>query len=117
MNKIVILRCLQSNDVCTGAACLHAFNNKSEAFARYGDEELQLVAFFSCNGCDDCKLKHQEGLEEKMERILSLQPDAVHVGVCTIIKNEHGEKVRCEKIIDIWQRLEKAGIKVIDGTH
>ena len=52
-----------------------------------------------------------------MERILSLQPDAVHVGVCTIIKNEHGEKVRCEKIIDIWQRLEKAGIKVIDGTH
>ena len=26
MKRIVILRCLRSNNVCTGAACLKAFN-------------------------------------------------------------------------------------------
>lgn len=28
MKRIVILRCLGSNNVCTGAACLKAFNKK-----------------------------------------------------------------------------------------
>lgn len=38
MKRIVILRCLRSNNVCTGAACMRAFNTKSGAFARYGEE-------------------------------------------------------------------------------
>lgn len=79
MKRIVILRCLSSNDVCTGAGCMHAFNTKGGAFARYGEEPLELEAFWSCNGCEDCRLKHQEGIEEKLERIISLKPDAVHV--------------------------------------
>lgn len=33
MKRIVILRCLRSNNVCTGAACMRAFNTKSGAFA------------------------------------------------------------------------------------
>lgn len=28
MKRIVILRCLRSNNVCTGAACMRAFNTK-----------------------------------------------------------------------------------------
>ena len=42
MKRIVILRCLGSNNVCTGAACLKAFNKKTGAFARYGEEPLEL---------------------------------------------------------------------------
>ena len=42
MKRIVILRCLRSNNVCTGAACMRAFNTKSGAFARYGEEPLEL---------------------------------------------------------------------------
>ena len=41
MKRIVILRCLRSNNVCTGAACMRAFNTKSGAFARYGEEPLE----------------------------------------------------------------------------
>lgn len=52
MKKIVMLNCLRANSVCTGAACLQAFNAKTKTFARYGDEPLELVAFFRCNGCD-----------------------------------------------------------------
>lgn len=47
MKKIVILRCLKSNDVCTGASCLQAFYGRTGNFQGYGiDENLQLAAFF-----------------------------------------------------------------------
>ena len=83
----------------------------------YGDETLELEAFWSCNGCDDCKLKNQAGIEEKLARIVSLQVDAVHVGVCTKHRNDMGEKVTCRKIVEICERLRQAGIKIVDGTH
>ena len=47
MKKIVILRCLRSEENCTGAACFQAFNERSCQFARYGDAEIQLVAFMA----------------------------------------------------------------------
>ena len=117
MKRIAILRCLQSNDVCTGAACMQALHKKIGAFSVYGDEPLELEAFWSCNGCDDCKLKNQAGIEEKVARIVSLQVDAVHVGVCTKHRNDMGEKVTCRKIVEICERLRQAGIKIVDGTH
>ena len=47
MKKIVILRCLKSNDVCTGASCLQAFYDRTGKFKVYDiDENLQLAAFF-----------------------------------------------------------------------
>lgn len=72
MKRIVILRCLRSNNVCTGAACMRAFNTKSGAFARYGEEPLELEAYWSCNGCGDCRFEHHAGIEEKLERIMAL---------------------------------------------
>ena len=98
MKRIAILRCLQSNDVCTGAACMQALHKKTGAFAMYGDEPLELEAFWSCNGCGDCKLKN-------------------HVGVCTKHRNDKGEKVTCRKIVEICERLRAGGIKIVDGTH
>ena len=52
MKKIVILACQKANTVCTGAGCLKAFNQKTKSFARYQNEEIELEAFFRCNGCD-----------------------------------------------------------------
>lgn len=117
MKRIVILRCLSSNDVCTGAACMHAFNTKGGAFARYGGEPLELEAFWSCNGCEDCRLKHQEGIEEKLERIISLKPDAVHVGACVKQRTQDGAEVTCKTIEEICERLEAAGLTIVGGTH
>lgn len=117
MKRIAILRCLKSNDVCTGAACMKALYKKIGAFAMYGDEPLELEAFWSCNGCDDCQLKNQAGIEEKLARIVSLQVDAVHVGVCTKHRNDMGEQVTCRKIVEICERLRAAGITIVEGTH
>lgn len=117
MKRIVILRCLGSNNVCTGAACLKAFNKKTGAFARYGEEPLELEAYWSCNGCGDCHFKYQEGIEEKLERIIDLKPDAVHVGVCVKQRTDNGDEVNCKTIEEICERLEAAGLTIVEGTH
>lgn len=96
---------------------MHAFNTKSGAFARYGEELLELEAFWSCNGCEDCRLKHQEGIEEKLERIIGLKPDAVHVGVCVKQRTQDGDEVTCKTIEEICGRLQAAGLTIVEGTH
>lgn len=118
MKNIVILRCLHSNDVCTGAGCLQAFNTYSGAFRCYGGEELRLVAFFACSGCGDVTFNNQKGLEEKLNRIVALKPDAVHIGVCTRIRDKVvGIKHECGPITEIAGYLADKGIQVVRGTH
>ena len=56
MKKIAILRCLKTSASCAGAGCLRAFYEKDKAFAQYGDEELRLMAMWTCNGCGDSML-------------------------------------------------------------
>ena len=113
MKKIVMLTCLKANRVCTGAACLQAFNSKTKTFARY-QEPLELEAFFRCNGCDAQGIGvWDEGMEEKVERLLSLHTDAVHLGVCT--KEKSGR--RCPLIQRVADALSEAGAVIVDGTH
>ena len=54
-----------------------------------------------------------EGMEEKVERLLSLHPDAVHLGVCT--KEKSGR--RCPLIQRVADALSEAGAVIVDGTH
>ncbi|MDO4177805.1 MAG: CGGC domain-containing protein [Phascolarctobacterium sp.] len=113
MKRIAILRCLHSNDVCTGAACLAAFNAKSQSFEAYKDEGAELVAFWSCDGCKEMRFNNPHGLEEKIHRIETLHVDVLHLGVCT--KNRHGEE--CPITTKIAEELEGKGIKIVRGTH
>lgn len=70
------------------------------------------------NGCDEVLLNNQEGLLEKLERILSVKTDIVHVGICTeIIDEQTHKKVLCPKIQEIVDFLQKNNIKVVFGTH
>ncbi len=112
MKKIVMLNCLRANTVCAGAACLQAFNNRAKTFARYGEEPLELTAFFRCNGCES-NPETDPGMQEKLERLLKLAPDAAHLGVCT--KDKHGS--RCKVIQYVADRLAAAGVEIVDGTH
>lgn len=50
MKKIVMLNCLRANSVCTGAACLQAFNAKTKTFARYGTSRWSWLRFFAATG-------------------------------------------------------------------
>ena len=81
MKRIVILTCLKASRVCTGAACFQAFNQRTRSFARYGKEPLEIEAFMRCSGCGHT-MENDKGLQEKVERIVKLHPDAVHLGIC-----------------------------------
>lgn len=116
--KIAILRCLHSNDVCAGAACLRALNSRTASFAQYGDEPLELVAYFSCDGCGKVAFANDRGMKGKLETIKRLKPDAVHFGVCTKQMDAQGKRTQlCSHIHAILEELGAAGIKIVDGTH
>ncbi len=112
MKRIAILTCLKSNQVCTGASCLATLNGRRKSFARYSGEEVELMAFWHCNGCA-CDYEKDAGLAEKLERIQKIGVDTVHLGICTD-KRDNGE---CPQITWIAAMLERAGIEVVRGTH
>lgn len=118
MKKIAILSCLDSNRVCTGAACLQALHQRSRSFVRYEGKELELVAFMRCNGCGSDPLS-DPGMQEKIERLRSIGTDVVHIGICTQKKTPGDEATRteCPTITQIAQQLEQYGITVVRGTH
>ena len=90
------------------------FITKREFFTQYTNDDTKLVAFWTCNGCDEVLLNNQEGLLEKLERILSVKTDIVHVGICTeIIDEQTHKKVLCPKIQEIVDFLQKNNIKVV----
>ena len=111
MKKIAVLRCLRVSASCTGSGCLRALNEKTGAFERYGDETLQAAAVFTCNGCGE------EGINKKVERIIKMQPDALHLSNCTMPKDENGNRVICPVIKELEDKFAAAGIDVVRGTH
>ncbi len=117
MKKVAILRCLLSSGVCTGAGCMRVFNRKTGAFAQYKDEEIELVAFMSCQGCGEVRMHNQEEIDTKIEKLAKLQPYAVHVAGCVKHPNAKGEMVTCKNIVSICDKLAARGIKIIEGTE
>lgn len=109
--KIAILNCLQANTVCTGAACLRAFNSKARHFARYKGEPLELIALARCNGCE---AGIDDGFREKLNRIVSEGTQVCHLGVCTV-RRDTGQE--CPVIRDAAAYLEGKGVAIIRGTH
>ena len=48
--KIGIIICDRYH-TCAGGKCLRAMRNKEGAFARYGEDEVELVGYTTCDGC------------------------------------------------------------------
>ncbi len=118
MKRIAILRCLRSHNNCTGASCLQAFNRKKAYFSRYEGEELELAAFWSCNGCLELDMKDSAGMQEKLERLLTLDLAAVHIGVCCRTRvPDSDQTIWCETVRELAAYLEQQGITVVWGTH
>lgn len=117
MKKIAILRCLKTSASCAGAGCLRVFYEKDKSFATYCEEELRLMAMWTCNGCGDSMLENQEGIRKKIERMKALELDVLHLSNCTSKKGEQGEKQLCPTIKAIAEELAACGIKIVQGTH
>lgn len=113
MKHIAILTCLEACRVCTGAACLEAWNKRARQFSRYAGEEAQLNAFLHCNGCHSDPMS-DPGIAEKLQRLTEIGVDIVHLGVCTV-KQETG--VLCPTIKILAEQLHQKGTEIVVGTH
>lgn len=113
MKHIAILTCLEACRVCTGAACLEAWNKRARQFSRYAGEEAQLSAFLHCNGCHSDPMS-DPGIAEKLQRLTEIGVDIVHLGVCTV-KQETG--VLCPTIKILAEQLHQKGTEIVVGTH
>lgn len=111
IKKIAILSCLNASGVCSGAACFRALNQRSHHFKVYEDQGVEVIGFFHCNGCH-CDYDNDKDYLEKIEYVISLKPDAVHVGKCTCMGGKE-----CSVITRIIETLEHSGVKVVRGTH
>lgn len=119
MKKAAVLRCLMTSVSCAGTGCFRACREKDGAFARYGEEPVELVSVWTCNGCGPYTLPDPEGegLQKKIDRMSKAGVDVVHLSNCTRKKNAEGEKVLCRRIGAIADKLRAAGIEVVEGTH
>ena len=118
MKKIAVLRCLSTSNNCTGSGCLKAFNNKTNAFAAYEGQETEMAAFMTCNGCGAVQMPgHEEGFRKKLDRLVTIGVETVHLSGCTKKKDAQGEKHECPVITKTAEYLEQQGITVVRGTH
>ena len=111
MTNLAILCCLDANDVCTGAGCLRALRERRGGFACYEGQETELLAFLRCSHCST-PLEEDAGMQKKLERLVSIGTQAVHIGVCARPKGE-----KCPYMAANAKWLEDHGIQVIWKTH
>lgn len=74
-----------------------------------------MVAFMTCNGCRKITLGDSSGLEEKIERILSIKPDVIHVGICCKTRTDDNEY--CPEALRLVDIFHNHGIEIVWGTH
>lgn len=113
--RIGILTCIHSNDVCTRAGCLNAFNHRTDYFRDY-PKETELAVLMTCNGCKEERPEEPDedkGILEKLDRIMQENVAVIHVGVCRLLENRE----ECERITKICRMLEERSVRIIRGTH
>lgn len=119
MKKIAIFTCLQACEVCSSTACFKAFNNKTDHFAIYKNQDILLTAFLHCNGCSS-NLEHDQDMRRKLDKLVSEQVSTVHLGICTSQKDSchpQASRIECSKITPLIEYLSAHGIEIVRGTH
>lgn len=118
MKKIAIIRCLRTSNTCSGSGCMKAFNNRDKMFSQYGEEPIELTAFLNCSGCGAEEMPNSEAsFKKKLDRLVDLGIDVVHMSGCTNKKDAQGEKRECPIITKAAEYLQEHGITIVRGTH
>lgn len=92
---------------CAGGKCFRALRNREGAFARYGDKEVETVAYTSCGGCPGGNIEYApEEMKKNGAQIVHLATGLI-VGYPPCPNIGH-----FRKFIN-----EKYGLEVVVGTH
>jgi predicted metal-binding protein len=106
MKKIGIIICNRYH-TCGGGKCLRSLYNREGAFARYRDEEVQLVGYTTCGGCPGGNLEY---VPAEMKRNGA---EVIHLATGLLVGYPPCPRVQafCEFI------PAKYGLEVVAGTH
>lgn len=106
MKKVGIIICDRWRR-CAGGKCLRALRAREGAFARYRDEEVELVGYTTCDGCPGGNVEYAPA---EMKRNGA---EVVHLATGLLVGYPP-----CPYIEDFVKFIEgKYGMEVVLGTH
>ncbi len=104
--KIGIIICDRYR-TCAGGKCLRAMKNHEGAFSIYGDAEVELVGYTTCNGCPGGNIEYTG------EEMVKNGAQVIHLATGLLVGYPP-----CPYIETFKNFLEKRyNIKVVVGTH
>jgi len=106
VKKIGIIICDRYH-TCAGGKCLRSFRNREGAFARYGDEEIELVGYTSCGGCPGGNVEYAPAEMKKNGA------EIIHLATGLVVGYPP-----CPRIQAFTEFIPvKYGLEVVIGTH
>ncbi|MGD8815514.1 MAG: CGGC domain-containing protein [Anaerolineales bacterium] len=92
---------------CAGGKCFRSMRNKEGAFSIYGDQELELVGYTSCDGCPGGNIEYAG------DEMVKNGAEVIHLATGLVVGYPP-----CPYIGTFVDFLEKRyPVKVIVGTH
>ncbi len=117
MAKVAIVGCKRVQDqLCIACEkCLKAISEREGEFARYKDDELELMALGNCGDCPGL-IMPKITLMNEIAATLGRKYDIIHFGTCMVKAKKTGE---CPLDFEKIAGLIKAnfGQEVVVGTH
>ena len=117
MARIAIVGCKRVQDqLCIACAkCLKALKNREGEFARYKDDEVELVALGDCGDCPGL-IMPKITLMNEINNMLDNGFDIVHLGTCVVKAKKTGQcPLDFDKVTTLVK--ENFGKEVVIGTH
>lgn len=106
MKKIGIIICDRYH-TCAGGKCFRSLRDREGAFARYADEEIELVGYTTCGGCPGGNVEYAP------EEMKKNGADVVHLATGLVVGYPP-----CPRL-DYFRKFipRKFGMEVVMGTH
>jgi len=106
MKKVGIVICDRYRS-CAGGKCLRALRNREGAFARYGDEKVELVGYTTCGGCPG------GNIETASAEMKKNGAEAIHLATGLVVGYPP-----CPYLADFCHFIPtKYELEVVIGTH
>ena len=106
MKKIGIIICDRYH-TCAGGKCLRSLRNREGAFARYDDEEIELVGYTNCGGCPGGNVEYAPAEMKKNGA------EIIHLATGLVVGYPP-----CPRIQAFTEFIPaKYGLEVVIGTH
>mgnify|MGYP000880262263 CR=1 FL=1 len=106
MVKIGIIICHRYH-TCAGGKCLRSLRNREGAFARYRDEEVELVGYTTCGGCPGGNVEYAPAEMKKNGA------EVIHLATGLVVGYPP-----CPRLQAFTEFIPaKYGLEVVVGTH